>query len=160
MATFPRSDVEADYPEGWKHGLRGYYLKQAGAKEFAGDEWGAIGAWAWAMSRALDYIETDQDLDAKRVAEHGHSRLGKTALWAGASDERFAIVISNNSGEGGAVIARRKFGETTLVLNTRFPHWFCGNFRKYSEKENTMPFDSHALVALSARGPCMWRAPR
>jgi hypothetical protein len=153
VATFPRSDVEADYPDGWRHGLRGYYLKQAGAKEFAGDEWGAIGAWAWSLSRAMDYIETDQDLDAKRVAVHGHSRLGKTSLWTGATDERFAIVISNNSGEGGAAIARRKFGETTLVLNTRFPHWFCGNFRKYSNNEAEMPFDAHALVALSAPRP-------
>lgn len=153
VATFPRSDVEADYDDGWRHGLRGYYLKKSGRTEFAPDDWGAIGAWAWSMSRAIDYLETDASCDAKRVVIHGHSRLGKTSLWCGAEDTRAAIVISNDSGEGGAALARRKFGETTIVLNTRFPHWFCGNFKKYSEKESTLPFDSHELIALSAPRP-------
>jgi hypothetical protein len=94
LATVHRDEIEPDYPEGWKHGVRGSFLKGRGRTEFADDDWGAIGAWAWGLSRALDYLQTDRDIDARRVVIMGHSRLGKAALWAGAQDERFAIVIS------------------------------------------------------------------
>jgi hypothetical protein len=150
LAVISRADIEPDYPDGWKHGIRGYYLKQSGKREFAADDWGAIAAWAWGTSRTLDYLEKDKDVDAKRVVVMGHSRLGKAALWAGASDERFAAVISNESGEGGAAIARRWYGETTAVINDHFPHWFCGNFKKYSNHEDAMPTDQHELLALIA----------
>ncbi|HLX62739.1 MAG TPA: acetylxylan esterase [Planctomycetota bacterium] len=153
LATVPRNDIEPDYPEGWRRGIRGYFLQKSGKTEFAPDDWGAIGAWAWTLSRALDYLETDASVDAKRVAVMGHSRMGKTALWAGAQDERFALVISNNSGECGAALSRRWFGEMISEANEFNPHWFCANFKQYSNDESKLPFDAHELIALSAPRP-------
>ena len=117
------------------------------------NDWGGISAWAWGASRALDYLQTDKDVDARRVILFGHSRLGKTVLWAGAQDERFAAVIANGSGEMGAALSRRDYGETVDDVCKRFPYWMAGNFLQFSNRWSALPVDSHFLISLIAPRP-------
>jgi hypothetical protein len=140
-------DIEPDFVGGTGLGIR--------PKDPAPDEWGAISAWAWGMSRAMDYFETDRAVDAKRVAIYGVSRLGKTVMWAGAHDPRFAAVVASCSGEGGAALSRRNYGETIahLVAPSRYPYQFAGNYAKWAKDPNQAPMDAHMLIALIAPRP-------
>ncbi|WP_222940391.1 acetylxylan esterase [Hymenobacter sp. BT491] len=155
VASVYYGDIEPDFDGGVKYGVRSLYLK-AGQEKFAPDEWGAVAAWSWGLSRALDYFETDKAVDSKRVALLGASRLGKTVLWTGANDPRFALVIASVSGEGGAALARRNYGETIahLVAPTRYPYQFCQNYQRLANRTDA-PMDSHMLVALVAPRPLL-----
>jgi hypothetical protein len=156
VATFYYGDVDPDYPGGFANGIRARYLKP-GQAERAPDDWGSIAAWAWGMSRVEDYFETDKSIDARRVVIHGISRLGKTVMWAGAHDQRFAAVIASCSGEGGAALSHRNYGETIAHLTApgRFPYQFAANYAKYAGFPDKAPMDANLLIALIAPRPLL-----
>jgi hypothetical protein len=147
IATAFCGDIEPDFPEGWKTSIRG----AIGNEKV--NTWGAMGAWAFGLSRILDYLETDREIDSKKAIVYGHSRLGKAALWAAAQDQRFAAYISNESGEGGVALSRRWYGETVERINTHFPHWFCEKYKTFNKNVTALPTDQHQLVALLAPRP-------
>jgi len=159
VATFNYAELAPDTPTGFSHGIRAKYMKpgQAGEDDRAPDAWGSISAWAWGMSRVEDYFETDNQVDAKRVAIHGVSRLGKTVTWAGAYDQRFAAVIASCGGEGGAALSHRDYGETIrhLTAPSRYPYQFAANYAKYAGFPDTARFDAHMLLALIAPRPVL-----
>lgn len=145
-------DFCPDNPNGLSEGV-GAFFNVGSTEKRAPEGMGAISIWAWGLWCALDVLEYDREIDASRIAVHGHSRLGKAALWAGAQHERYALVISNNSGAGGAALSKRDFGETVAMINTNFPHWFALNFRRYNGAESDLPVDQHQLLALIAPRP-------
>jgi len=149
VATMNYHDICPDSPDLCKYGIAPllpcYEEDSRGA-----NEWGAIGIWAWGYSRIADYLEKEKRIDKRGMVVLGHSRLGKTSLWAGAQDKRFKVVISNDSGCGGAALSKRVFGENIARITANFPHWFCRSFNAYSENEAALPFDQHELLALVA----------
>ena len=156
VASFYYGDLDPDYPEGFSNGIRARYMKP-GQTERAADDWGSIAAWAWGMSRVEDYFETDKQIDAKRVAIHGVSRLGKTVMWAGAHDQRFAVVIASCSGEGGAALSHRDYGETIahLTAPSRYPYQFALNYGHWAGFPDKAPIDANLLIALIAPRPLL-----
>ena len=149
IAAFHVSDAAPDDKDNYQNGVLQLYPEQLRAK----NGMKAIGAWAWAASRVMDYFEKDKDIDVNKVAIVGHSRGGKASLWAGAQDPRFSMVISNNSGNTGAALSRRNFGETVKRINDSFPHWFADNYKKFNENEAALPIDQHMLISLIAPRP-------
>lgn len=149
-------DIEPDFAGGIPYGVEGAYLKP-GQSRPAPREWGTIAAWAWGLSRAMDYLQTDKSVDAKRVALFGVSRLGKTVLWTAASDPRFALVIASCSGEGGAALSRRNYGETIahLTAPTRYPYQFCAHYADFAKEVDRLPVDGNMLLSLIAPRPVL-----
>ncbi len=148
LAIVNYNDVTKDTEDNFESGIAKMYPRRND-----GTDWGKIGMWAFAASRMMDYIRTLPGIDKERIYVAGHSRLGKTAIWCGVQDERFAGVVSNDSGCSGAAVTRGKKGEHVVHITKNFPFWFCKNYQKYIENEENMPFDQHQLLALVAPRP-------
>lgn len=154
LATMCYHDIFPDSPEFRDRSIQALFPDYETAKTRS-DFWGAIGAWAWGSSRIADYLYTQKWVDRNRIALTGHSRQGKAALWAGAQDERFKLIIANNSGCSGDALSKRVFGENIYAITSAFPHWFCKNYNQYQQNEASLPFDQHELIALMAPRPVM-----
>ena len=156
FATLYYGDIEPDFDGGIPFGIRGRYLKP-GQTQPAPDEWGAIAAWAWGLSRVMDHLETEPAIDAKRVAILGASRLGKTVLWTGATDQRFAVILASVSGESGAALSRRNYGETVrhMTDSARYDYQFARAYQTYGDRVDQLPFDGHMLISLIAPRPLL-----
>lgn len=152
VALFHTADVDPDKND-FSDGVHPHFVLDGQRRKES--DWGTIAAWAWSMSRAIDYLVTDKDLDAKRIAAVGHSRNGKTSLLAGAYDERIALAIPHQAGCGGTAPSRGTVGESVKRINTSFPHWFCDNFKQFNDAPEKLPFDQHCLVAMMAPRPVL-----
>ena len=150
VATIFCDDIEPDRANATT-GVRSFFHGSKNPQ----DDWGTIAAWAWGLQRAVDYLETDRRIHPKKIAVIGHSRLGKAAMLAGAFDERIALVVPLQAGCGGTSPARGKVGESVKRINTSFPHWFCGEFKKFNDEPDRLPFDQHCLIALCAPRPVL-----
>jgi hypothetical protein len=154
LATFYSGDIAPDHP-GYKDGIFPIYAKKEGAKR-APDDFGAVAAWAWGLSRAVDQLYGHPgEIDPERIAVIGHSRLGKAALLAGAFDERFSLVIGHQAGCGGSAPSRGKVGEQVKQINDRFLHWFADTFKEFNDQTDRLPFDQNCLIALAAPRPVL-----
>ncbi|OXA80826.1 hypothetical protein B0A65_05370 [Flavobacterium frigidimaris] len=151
VATIYAGDIAPDFKEGYKTGVQTLYPELMNRP----DNLSTMGAWAWGLSRAMDYLETDKDVDDKKVIVMGTSRMGKAALWAGATDNRFGMVISNESGAGGAKLYHHVYEEDIAQICRVFPHWFSTNFQQFNHKDTTIPFDQHLMMALIAPRPLL-----
>ncbi len=153
FAVFQYTEAESDKAkDDFKSSALHRHYYKAGQEYPLPDEWGAIACWAWTASRAVDALEllARDVVNVNAITIMGHSRLGKTALWAGATDKRFHAIVAVNSGCCGAALSRRCFGETIECVNEFCGHWFCGNFKQFSHREKCLPFDQHELIALLA----------
>ena len=150
VATVYSGDIEPDRPD----------VREGVQKDFpqgnSPEAWGTIAAWAWGIQRVIDYLVTLPELDTGRIIVVGHSRLGKTALLAGAFDTRISISIPLQAGMGGAAPNRGTIGESVKKINTSFPHWFNGNYKLFNDAPERLPFDQHCLVALCAPRPVLF----
>jgi (4-O-methyl)-D-glucuronate---lignin esterase len=153
VATFYHGDMDPDKPD-FTDGVHPFYLKP-GQTQHGPHDWGTIAAWAWGLSRAVDYLITDKDIDSKRIAVVGHSRNGKATLLAAAFDARIALAIPLQAGCGGTAPSRGKIGESVKQINERFPHWFADEFKNFNEQPERLPFDQHCLLALCAPRPVL-----
>ncbi len=166
LATACYAEFDPDFDDGYQNGLHGIF--SAPGQQRQPEDWGSVSAWGFGLSRMLDILEEEPALDAEKVAVFGTSRLGQTSLWAGVCDERFFMVIDNESGCGGSALNKRRFGESVYAINHRFPHWFCGNFKKFNNNESALPMDTHGILAMAAPRPLyigsaeedLWSDPR
>ena len=149
IAAIQYGQLAPDDKDTFRDGVIGLFDGAAGGGQPA-YTWGALAAWGWGASRAMDHLVKEPRVDASRVALVGHSRGGKAALWAGAEDPRFTLVVSNESGEGGAALSRRGYGETVARINTAFPHWFTATYKTFNGREPALPVDQHMLLAAIA----------
>jgi hypothetical protein len=152
LATVYYGDIDPDYKGAIDLGIRPYFFR-AGQHAPENDDWGSLAAWAWGLSRAMDYLRTDPAIDKGEIAVTGHSRLGKAADWAAAQDQRFAALLSTESGKGGQSLYHREFGETIAHLDRSFPYWFCANFDQWVDRDREIPVDGNLLLALIAPRP-------
>ncbi|MBI5387760.1 MAG: DUF4038 domain-containing protein [Verrucomicrobia bacterium] len=165
LATFYNGDIDPDTPD--QRGLQKFYRQPDPA-----DDCGTIGAWAWGLQRAVDYLVTAPGIDARRIVVTGHSRTGKAALLAAAFDERIALAIPHQAGCGGSAPSRARIAigkryntldtpqtkppETVANINDKFPHWFNARFKEFNAQPERLPFDQHCLVALCASRPVLF----